>query len=55
MLKSYELITGGVFEDQRGKVVFVNDCDLTNVKRFYHIHHPNTYTVRAWQGHKIES
>lgn len=54
-MKTIQLIQGGVFEDNRGKVVFANDFDLTPIQRLYHIHHPDTEVVRAWQGHKVES
>lgn len=49
------LIEGGCFLDERGGVQFVNDFDMTLIKRFYLISHSNTNVVRAWQGHKIEN
>lgn len=49
-----QLIRGGQFEDNRGRVSFVNDFDFSGIKRFYCIHHLDTRTVRAWQGHKME-
>lgn len=49
-----KLIKGGLHEDARGIISFVNDFDFSPVKRFYLITHPNTDIVRAWQGHKIE-
>lgn len=48
-------LEGGVFEDERGKLVYNNLFDMTHVKRFYSISHPDTLTIRAWQGHKAES
>lgn len=54
MVKSNHLIKGGIFNDIRGRVSFVNDFDMTEVKRFYQINHKDTETVRAWQGHKVE-
>lgn len=54
-MKTIQLIQGGVFEDNRGKFIFANDFDLTPIQRLYHIHHPDTEVVRAWQGHKVES
>jgi dTDP-4-dehydrorhamnose 3,5-epimerase-like enzyme len=48
-------IHGGFHEDQRGRVSFVNDFDMTLIKRFYQINHPDTNIIRAWQGHKKES
>jgi dTDP-4-dehydrorhamnose 3,5-epimerase-like enzyme len=50
-----QIINGGFHEDQRGKVSFVNDFDMTLVKRFYQINHPHTDIIRAWQGHQKES
>src|SRR5665213_1133983 len=49
-----QIIQGGSFEDSRGKLIFCNDFDLSEVKRFYLIEHPNIDTVRAWQGHQRE-
>ena len=40
--------------DKRGSVAYVNDFDLTEVKRFYKITHSSIETLRAWQGHKRE-
>ena len=48
------IIHGGQFTDERGKLIFFNDFDMKEVKRFYIIEHPDTSIVRAWQGHKIE-
>lgn len=49
-----ELITGGSFTDARGKLQFFNDFDMSPVKRFYRIDHPDETVVRAWQGHQFE-
>lgn len=49
------IIEGGKFSDERGEIQFVNDFDMSEIKRFYTIFHPNTSIVRAWQGHKIET
>ncbi len=51
---SPELFSCGSHKDERGKLVFFNDLDLTGIKRMYAIEHENTKIVRAWQGHKIE-
>lgn len=48
------IIQGGKYEDERGKLTFVNDFDLTAVKRYYTIEHVDIAVVRAWQGHKKE-
>jgi len=49
------LIQGNIHKDHRGIVRFVNDFHFENIKRFYTITHPDTSTIRAWQGHKLES
>lgn len=49
------IINGEKFSDERGEIQFVNDFDMSEIKRFYTISHPSTETVRAWQGHKIET
>ena len=48
------VIQGGNYEDARGKLIFFNDFDMKNVRRFYLIEHPDSSIVRAWQGHKKE-
>ncbi len=47
------LITGGIFQDKRGILKFVNELDLSPIKRFYIIYSGKN-SVRAWQGHKKE-
>ncbi|MBA3680758.1 MAG: hypothetical protein H0W73_06280 [Bacteroidetes bacterium] len=49
------LINGNTHSDERGKLCFVNDLDLQNIRRFYTITHPDINIIRAWQGHKIEN
>jgi len=49
-----EIYQGGTHEDARGKLTFFNDFNLSDVKRFYIIEHPDTKIVRAWQAHKKE-
>jgi len=49
-----ELIEGGIFTDNRGSIAYVNDFLFEGVCRFYMISHPETDTIRAWQGHRIE-
>jgi len=48
------IIKGGVFEDNRGRLDFVNDFDLGPIKRFYFTTNNSTKIFRGWQGHKIE-
>ena len=50
-----QLIKGNIHQDHRGIVSFVNDFHFEKVKRFYTITHPDTSTIRAWQGHKLET
>ena len=49
------LIKGGVFEDERGRLDFVNDFNLSEIKRMYFTTNKSVGLFRAWQGHKIES
>ena len=48
------VIQGGIHKDSRGIVRYVNEENPGKYRRFYLITHPDTNTVRAWQGHKIE-
>lgn len=47
-------VNGGLHEDNRGSVAFVNDFDVSHYQRCYHITHSSVKTVRAWQGHFAE-
>lgn len=47
-------IKGGIHEDERGKIAFVNDFSLSEIQRMYHIHPSNANVIRAWQGHQKE-
>ena len=49
-----EIIGGGQHTDSRGTLHFVNDFDMSPVRRMYMIYHPDTAVVRAWRAHKIE-
>ncbi|MGV3763068.1 WxcM-like domain-containing protein [Parapedobacter sp.] len=48
------IIQGGIAEDHRGSIRFVNDFDATAVKRFYIIENKDTETIRGWRAHRIE-
>ena len=48
------LFSGRQHTDVRGKISFINDCDLTMAKRFYVIEPADTKVVRAWQAHQRE-
>lgn len=47
-------ITGGIAKDHRGQIRFVNDFDMSQVKRFYIIQNADTELVRGWRAHRIE-
>lgn len=47
-------IQGGIAQDERGQIRFVNDFDMTEVKRFYIIQNKDIDLVRGWRGHRIE-
>jgi len=51
---SVNVITGGVFADDRGKLRFVNDFDFSKVKRFYQVENHRQGFIRAWHGHVYE-
>jgi dTDP-4-dehydrorhamnose 3,5-epimerase len=48
------LIEGGVAKDLRGKVSFINDFSLDNVKRIYQVENSQIGLIRAWHAHKHE-
>lgn len=52
--ESVKVLEGGFYQDQRGTISFANTFDLSWFRRCYHINHSNTFTVRAWQGHRFE-
>ncbi|TCC96806.1 WxcM-like domain-containing protein [Pedobacter psychroterrae] len=49
-----EIIKGDTHTDSRGKISFVNDFDMSDVKRFYAIENAHTEVKRGWRGHRIE-
>ncbi len=48
------VIQGGIAQDQRGQIRFVNDFDMTLIKRFYIIKNVDTELIRGWRAHRIE-
>lgn len=48
------IIQGGIYEDHRGRVGFINEFDLAPIRRMYYLLHNDTETVRGWQGHRVE-
>ncbi len=55
MIDSPSIIKGGIHDDNRGRIAFVNNFNFNDVKRFYTIQNNSTEIVRAWQGHKVEN
>lgn len=47
-------IQGGIAKDERGQIRFVNDFDMSLVKRFYLIKNADTGLIRGWRAHRIE-
>src|SRR5690606_20304937 len=47
-------IPGGIAEDHRGSIRFVNGFDMAAVKRFYMIENADTEVIRGWRAHRIE-
>jgi|SRR5690606_37781422 len=50
----HKLIQGGSAVDNRGTIRFVNDFNMSAVKRFYLIRNANLDLVRGWRAHRIE-
>lgn len=48
------IIQGGTASDHRGSIRFVNEFDMTQVKRFYILENKDTELVRGWRAHRIE-
>lgn len=49
-----KIINGGLAVDGRGKVIFCNDFDFKDVKRFYMVENHSKGFIRAWHAHKKE-
>ena len=49
------LIEAKSFSDHRGGIIFANDFDMSEVKRFYNIIQNDIDIIRAWQGHQVET
>ena len=47
-------IQGGIAKDHRGQIRFVNDFDMSKVKRFYIIRNTDLDLIRGWRAHRIE-
>lgn len=48
------IIQGGLAKDLRGQIRFVNDFDMSLVKRFYIIKNADSELIRGWRAHRIE-
>lgn len=53
-MNRHSLMLGASHKDERGKILFFNSLDLSQIKRMYQIEPANERIIRAWQGHKIE-
>lgn len=49
------LIAGGLAEDDRGQVGFVNDFAFEGVRRFYTVRNHTAGFIRAWHAHRREA
>jgi dTDP-4-dehydrorhamnose 3,5-epimerase-like enzyme len=49
-----ELIVAGTSTDDRGRVYFANDFDLSQCRRMYIVENFAIGTVRAWHAHRHE-
>lgn len=49
------LISGDLAVDDRGEVGFINNFDMTSVRRFYTVTNHKQGFIRAWHAHKKES
>lgn len=55
MNENKRLIQGNSYVDDRGKLDYFNNFNMSPIKRLYFTTHFNLDVVRAWQGHKVES
>ena len=49
-----DFIQGGIAKDLRGQIRFVNEFDMSIVKRFYIIKNSDLDLLRGWRAHRIE-
>ena len=55
MNNNLSFINGGVSIDDRGQLLFCNDFDMKEVRRFYQVSNHRSNFIRAWHAHKLES
>ena len=48
------IIKGGISLDNRGQIRYVNEFDMSSIKRFYIIQNSDTELIRGWRAHRIE-
>lgn len=53
-MEELSFIQGGIAKDERGQIRFVNEFDMSLVKRFYIIKNTDTALIRGWRAHRIE-
>lgn len=51
-MNSLKIIPGDLAVDDRGKLIFVNDFDFNNIKRFYIVENHKQNFIRAWHVKK---
>ena len=49
------IVVGDLFVDDRGELGFVNEFDMSSVKRFYTVTNHKSGFIRAWHAHKKEA
>ena len=49
-----QLIPGELSVDDRGELGFVNNFDMSGIKRFYSVRNHKAGFIRAWHAHKNE-
>lgn len=53
-MKKPSVIKGGSHTDERGKLMYNNGFDLSQIKHMYTIENKDAGFIRGWQGHKVE-
>ena len=55
MQNKIKKISGGVAVDDRGRLQFCNNFNMSDIKRFYVVSNHTEGFIRAWHAHKNES
>jgi len=55
MKEIVRFIEGDTSIDDRGELLFCNDFDMKDVRRFYQVSNYNPQFIRAWHAHKGEA